>query len=80
MSFTALVLAGSRGGDDPLARHAGVSDKALIEFNGETMLTRVVAALREAGAGRIAVSFSSEAVFSLCLRIMVGQSTICTPR
>ncbi|MAW98591.1 MAG: GTP--adenosylcobinamide-phosphate guanylyltransferase [Sphingomonas sp.] len=62
MSFTALVLAGSRGGDDPLARHAGVSDKALIEFNGETMLTRVVAALREAGAGRIAVSFSSEAV------------------
>ena len=55
MSFTALVLAGSRGGDDPLARHAGVSDKALIEFNGETMLTRVVAALREAGAGRRSV-------------------------
>ncbi|MBW4331297.1 nucleotidyltransferase family protein [Stakelama sp. CBK3Z-3] len=62
MSFTALVLAGSRGGEDPLARHAGVSDKALIEFDGATMLARVVAALREAGAGRIAVSVSSDAV------------------
>lgn len=62
MSFAALVLAGSRGGDDPLARHTGVADKALIEIGGRTMLARVVAALRAAGAERIAVSASSPAV------------------
>ncbi|SEN10570.1 MobA-like NTP transferase domain-containing protein [Sphingomonas gellani] len=62
MSFSALVLAGSRGGGDPLATYAGVPDKALIEIDGTTMLARVVAALREAGADRIHVSVSSEAV------------------
>ena len=62
MSFTALVLAGSRGGDDPLAVHEGVSDKALIQFAGKSMLHRVVEALKAAGAARIAVSVSSEAV------------------
>lgn len=62
MSFNALVLAGSRGGTDPLADYAGVSDKALIEIGGETMLAHVVAALRQAGAQRIAVSASSQAV------------------
>jgi len=62
MSFTALVLAGSRGGGDPVAAYAGVADKALIEIGGATMLARVVAALREAGADRIAVSASSPAV------------------
>ena len=62
MSFSALVLAGSRGGFDPLAAHAGTSDKALIEVGGSTMLARVVAALREAGASRVAVSASSEGV------------------
>ena len=62
MTFTALVLAGSRPGVDPLAAYAGVADKALIEVAGETMLARVVAALRAAGADRITVSYSSEAV------------------
>ena len=62
MSFNALVLAGSRGGADPLADYAGVADKALIEVAGETMLAHVVTALRSAGAGRIAVSASSDAV------------------
>jgi GTP:adenosylcobinamide-phosphate guanylyltransferase len=62
MSFNALVLAGSRGGADPLATYAGVSDKALIEVAGETMLARVIAALRATGAARIAVSASSQAV------------------
>ncbi|HEU4959732.1 MAG TPA: NTP transferase domain-containing protein [Sphingomonas sp.] len=62
MSFNALVLAGSRGGADPVAAYAGLADKALIEIAGATMLARVVAALREAGAGRIAVSASSPAV------------------
>ncbi len=62
MTFNALVLAGSRGGADPAAAHAGVADKAMIEVSGRTMLHRVIAALREAGAGRILVVASSTAV------------------
>lgn len=62
MSFNALVLAGSRGGVDPVASYAGVSDKALIRIRGETMLEHVVAALRAAGAARIAISASATAV------------------
>jgi GTP:adenosylcobinamide-phosphate guanylyltransferase len=62
MSVAALILAGSRGGADPLAEYAGVADKALIEVGGETMLARVVAALRAAGIERIAVSASAPAV------------------
>lgn len=62
MTFSALVLAGSRGGIDPLADHAGVSDKAMIEIDGATMLARVVGALRAAGAGRIVVVVSSDVV------------------
>jgi len=62
MRVAALVLAGSRGGADPLANYAGVTDKALIEIGGETMLARVIAALRAAGIERIAVSASSPAV------------------
>ncbi len=58
----ALVLAGSRGSADPVAVHAGVSDKALIPVAGETMLARVVRALRVAGADRILVAASSAAV------------------
>lgn len=45
VGLTALVLAGSRPGGDPLAAHAGVSHKALIEVDGRTMLERVVVAL-----------------------------------
>ena len=62
VTFNALVLAGSRGGADPLAVYAGVTDKAMIEIGGHTMLARVIAALRAAGAGRIAVVFSSDTV------------------
>ncbi|MDB6000267.1 MAG: hypothetical protein JWP52_1966, partial [Rhizobacter sp.] len=46
--LTALVLAGTRAGGDPLAAHAGVSHKALIEVGGLTMIERVVAALAAA--------------------------------
>jgi GTP:adenosylcobinamide-phosphate guanylyltransferase len=41
----ALVLAGTRPGGDPMAQHAGVSHKALIEVGGLPMLGRVLAAL-----------------------------------
>lgn len=62
MSFHALILAGSRGGPDPVALHAGVSDKALAVVGGRTMLARVVEAVRAAGADRIMVAASSSAV------------------
>ena len=43
--LTALVLAGSRGPNEPLAVYAGVSHKALIEIDGRTMVERVIDAL-----------------------------------
>ena len=58
--FTALVLAGSRGGIDPVADYAGVSHKGLIELGGETLLARVLNALTAAGATRIGVSTNDE--------------------
>ncbi|WP_425999714.1 nucleotidyltransferase family protein [Caulobacter sp. DWR1-3-2b1] len=63
-SFQALVLAGSRGGVDPVADYAGVSHKGLIVLGGETLLTRVLRALDQAGATRIGVSTSDIAVVS----------------
>lgn len=54
--FSALVLAGSRGEAEPVARAAGVSHKGLATVGGETLLARVVGALMLAGAERIAVS------------------------
>lgn len=53
--FKALVLAGSRGGAEPVAAYAGVAHKALIRLEGQTLLARVVNALRAAGASDIAV-------------------------
>jgi GTP:adenosylcobinamide-phosphate guanylyltransferase len=54
--FTALLLAGSRPGDDPVAAYAGVGHKGLIELAGETLLARVLHALDAAGAARVFVS------------------------
>lgn len=45
----ALILAGSRGGVEPVAAYAGVSHKALIELGGETLLARVARAVGAAG-------------------------------
>jgi GTP:adenosylcobinamide-phosphate guanylyltransferase len=44
-NLTALVLAGTRAGGDPLAAGAGVSHKALIEIAGRAMIEHVVQAL-----------------------------------
>lgn len=68
-AFTALVLAGSRGGVDPVAAYAGVSHKGLIELGGQTLLRRVLQALDAAGAGRICVSTNDEAVIAELARI-----------
>lgn len=61
---SAVVLAGSRGGADPVALYAGVSDKALIQLGDQTMLARVLAALREAGVCRVAVAANAAAVIA----------------
>ena len=59
----ALVLAGSRpGAPDPVAMAEGVPHKALAIAGGETMLSRVVEALRGAGMTEIAVCASESAV------------------
>lgn len=55
--LTALVLAGTRPGGDPLAAVAGVTHKALIDVGGMPMLARVVRALAAAPeVGRIVVA------------------------
>lgn len=46
----ALVLAGRRGPDDPLARAAGAPHRALLELAGQPMLERVVETLEETPA------------------------------
>lgn len=54
--MNALILAGSRGPDDPMARTAGVSHKALLPVAGVPMLLRVAEALRATpGIARIYV-------------------------
>jgi GTP:adenosylcobinamide-phosphate guanylyltransferase len=53
--FTALVLAGARPGEDPVAAYAKVSHKGLIELAGETLLARVLRALDAAGAARVVI-------------------------
>ena len=62
LSPGALVLAGSRGGVDPVAAYAGVSHKGLIELGGVTLVTRVLKALNGAGITRIGVSTNDQAV------------------
>ncbi|OQM74437.1 nucleotidyltransferase family protein [Manganibacter manganicus] len=58
----ALILAGSRPGGDPLARHAGVPHKAAIPIAGRPMLTRVAEALAGSDrVGEIAVSIDDPA-------------------
>ncbi|MEE4452282.1 nucleotidyltransferase family protein [Novosphingobium resinovorum] len=69
-SPAALILAGSRpGAVDPVAAAEGVAHKSLVEIAGRPMLALVVAALREAGIARIAVSASDDAVRALALAL-----------
>ena len=65
----ALVLAGARPEADPVAAYAGVSHKALIQLGGETLLARVLAAVKAAGARRIAVSASDPQVIALATEL-----------
>ncbi len=61
--FTALVLAGQRRPDDPVARAAGVAYKCWAPAAGVPMLLRVVEALSASGAvGRIVLSIDAAAL------------------
>jgi GTP:adenosylcobinamide-phosphate guanylyltransferase len=61
--LTALVLAGTRPGGDPLAEAAGVSHKALLSIGGIAMLQRVLAALAAVPAvDRIVVAIDKPGV------------------
>ncbi|BBC72988.1 cobalamin biosynthesis protein CobY [Altererythrobacter sp. B11] len=51
----ALVLAGTRPGGDPFAQAVGAAHKALIVIEGQTMLARVVEALRAAECAPVIV-------------------------
>ena len=62
----ALILAGSRGPDDPVARHAGHTHKALVPVAGVPMLLRVVRTLRQAPCvGRLALCIDQAALEQL---------------
>ena len=62
-SFTALVLAGSRGPDDPIARHCGIEHKCLAPVRGAPMLARVLQALAASSSiKRIFVSLADPAI------------------
>jgi GTP:adenosylcobinamide-phosphate guanylyltransferase len=76
--FTALVLAGQRPGEDPVAAYAGQPHKGLIKLEGRTLLERVLRALEETGADRIIVSTNSAAVKDALalLRLSVPVSCI----
>jgi GTP:adenosylcobinamide-phosphate guanylyltransferase len=61
--FTALVLAGSRSPDDPVANAAGVAHKCLAPVAGVPMLVRVVETLAACpGVDRIAVALEDPAL------------------
>jgi GTP:adenosylcobinamide-phosphate guanylyltransferase len=61
--FTALVLAGSRGPDDPVAMAAGVAHKCLAPVAGMPMAVRVVEALAASpGIERIAIALQDPAL------------------
>jgi len=75
-AFTALVLAGSRGGVDPVADYAGVTHKGLIELGGRTLLRRVLEALDAAGATRIGVVSNDAAILAELSGIRLGTATV----
>jgi GTP:adenosylcobinamide-phosphate guanylyltransferase len=61
--FTALVLAGQRGGEDPLARHCRVPYKCLALAAGVPMLVRVLNALAASpSVGRIFIVLEDPAI------------------
>jgi GTP:adenosylcobinamide-phosphate guanylyltransferase len=78
-SFTALVLAGSRGPDDPVARAGGVAHKCLVPVAGVPMAVRVVETLAACPSiGRIALALEDPALLDAlpALAIAAGRCTV----
>lgn len=80
-AFTGLVLAGSRGEGDPLARAQAVRHRALIDVGGQPMLLRVLRALRASPRiGRLIVSIddpaAAEAVPEIARWVAGGELTL----
>jgi len=80
-SWSALILAGRRGADDPLARSRGASHRALIEVAGVPMLVRVWRALRASRqVASIRVSIDApemlDAVPELAAALQDGELTV----
>lgn len=78
-SLQVVVLAGSRGGHDPVAVAAGVSEKALAPVAGRAMLLRVIDALSAAPeTGRIWVAAPDHAEFLQLgeLARLVGEGSV----
>ena len=76
MTGSALVLAGTRPGGDPLARDLGVAHKGLIEIAATPILERVILALRAAGMSRVLVSADDPEVVALAHNL---GAEICPP-
>ena len=79
--YTALVLAGRRGGEDVLAAAAGAPHRALLDVQGEPMLERVVRTLEETACiERVLVSIDAPALLmqhpGLAHRVDAGDLTV----
>lgn len=79
MTYTAIVLAGSRPGPDPFAAQYGVATKALIPIAGEPMVRRPVHALLASGqVGEVIVLAQSPDTIAAALptdpRLRVAES------
>ncbi len=78
--FDALVMAGTRrGGRDPVALHAGVSNKCLVDVCGRPMISRVLEALAASPHIRsIAISIEDPQILLACdeLSQMIDQHHI----
>jgi GTP:adenosylcobinamide-phosphate guanylyltransferase len=79
MNLRAVVLAGSRPeARDPVAETEGVAHKVLAEVAGQSLLERVMRALRDAGIEEIAVSANHPAVEAEARRL--GATLLPTAR
>jgi GTP:adenosylcobinamide-phosphate guanylyltransferase len=83
VKFTALVLAGRRGPDDPVARAGGVAHKCLVPIAGVPMAARVVETLAACpSVGRIALALEDPALLDELpeLRRLIAAGRLSLPR
>lgn len=71
-TFSAIVLAGDRGPDDPTAKLAGVDCKALVPVAGRAMVLRVLDALEDSA------SIGAKVVCGSSARLLAGAPELAT--